>query len=133
MVGRVIRPHDDKLHGYLIDYGTNIERLTYGGIENIIVPVVNTKQEKAPTKECIATNEGIYCGEQNNLSAKKCKKCGAEFISENEDGKYSMRTKAEALKAKQEETFTYDVHNVYFEERKSKDDTPMIIMMFAQV
>jgi hypothetical protein len=90
---------------------------------------VNAKQEKAPTKECIATNEGIYCGEQNTLSAKKCKKCGAEFVSENEDGKYSMRTKAEALKAKQEETFTYEVETVAFEHYQ-KNDTPMIKMSF---
>jgi DNA repair protein RadD len=130
MVGRVIRPHDDKQHGYLIDYGTNIERLTQGGIENIIVPVVNPKQEKAPTKECIATNDGIYCGEQNNLSAKRCKKCGAEFISESEDGKYSMRTKAEALRAKQEETFTYDVHSVSFVEAFNKEGIPMIKVSF---
>jgi DNA repair protein RadD len=130
MVGRVIRPHDDKQNGYLIDYGTNIERLTHGDIENIIVPVVNPKQEKAPTKECLATNEGVYCGEQNKLSAKRCRKCGAEFISENEDGNYSMRTKAEALKAKQEETFTYDVHHVAFEHYQ-KNDTPMIKMVFS--
>jgi len=130
MVGRVIRPHDDKLHGYLIDYGTNIERLTYGGIENIKVPVVNPKAEKTPTKECIAINEGVYCGEQNNLSAKKCKKCKAEFISESEDGNYSMRTRAEALKAKQEETFDYDVHSVHFE-LYQKNETPMIKMLFC--
>lgn len=129
MVGRVIRPHDDKVHGYLIDYGTNIERLTHGGIESIKIPVVGEKKEKIPTKECTAVNEGVYCGEQNNLSAKKCKKCKAEFISESEDGNYSMRTRAEALKAKQEETFDYDVHEVYFEHYQ-KDETPIIKMLF---
>ena len=128
-IGRVIRPHDDKLHGYLIDYGTNIERLTHGGIENIKIPVVNQKAEKTPTKECTAINEGVYCGEQNNLSAKRCKKCKAEFISESEDGNYSMRTRAEALKAKQEETFDYDVHDVYFE-CYYKDETPILKMLF---
>lgn len=129
MVGRVIRPHDDKVHGYLIDYGTNIERLTHGGIESIKIPVVGEKKEKIPTKECTAVNEGVYCGEQNNLSAKKCKKCKAEFISESEDGNYSMRTRAEALKAKQEETFDYDVHEVYFEHYQ-KDETPILKMLF---
>jgi len=127
IIGRLLRTHDEKEFGFLADYGGNVER--FGPIDNLIPPKVPEKKGTAPTKECTAINEGVYCGEQNNLSAKRCKKCKAEFINESEDGLYQMRTRAEALKAKQEETFSYDVQDVYFEHYQ-KDETPILKMLF---
>jgi len=142
MVGRVIRPHEDKVHGFLIDYGTNLSRLTNGGIENVIVPTVRPPKEETPRKECTAYldddilfenvnyKKNDYCGHLNHLGAKYCRKCKAQFISESEDGLYSMRTKVQALALKQEqEKITYDVNSVYFEQYH-KGDTPMIKMLF---
>jgi len=109
IIGRLLRTHDEKDHGFICDYGSNIER--FGPIDNITPPKLPKKKGDAPFKCC-----GIAeCGERNTLSAKKCKKCGAEFISENEDGNYTMRTKAQALAMKQEETKqTYKVASVMF-------------------
>ncbi len=103
MVGREIRPHEDKSHAFLIDYGTNIERL--GAIDNIIPPSPSKKRAEAPKKLCLIPT----CNEPNLLSAKKCKKCGAEFISINDEGNYSMRTKEQALEAKRAEGTTEHV------------------------
>ena len=144
MVGRVIRPHDDKLHGFLIDYGTNLERLTTGGIEDIIVPKAKKRRGDTPKKPCTAIIEtpvmyedlhyrvGDVCGYPNLLSAKKCRVCVAEFISENDDGKYSMRTKAQALALKQAAiTHTVEVGSVLFDEAISKKtEIPMIKIAF---
>jgi superfamily II DNA or RNA helicase len=129
MVGRVIRPHNDKKHGYLIDYGTNLARLTNGGIEDIITPKPKKRKGDTPKKPCLAMVEetvvfeeltyrsGDECGYPNLLSAKKCKVCGAEFISEGEEGNYSMRTASQALKLKQDAlTKTYEVAHVTFDE-----------------
>jgi DNA repair protein RadD len=129
MVGRVIRPHDDKEHGWLIDYGTNLSRLTNGGIEDIITPKPKKRKGDTPKKPCLAIVEdtvvfeeltyraGDECGYPNLLSAKKCKVCGAEFISEGEEGNYSMRTASQALKLKQDAlTKTYKVAHVTFDE-----------------
>ncbi len=127
MVGRVIRPHDDKECGYLIDYGTNLERLTTGGIENIIVPKVKTRPGDAPKKLC------LECGEPNLLSAKKCKECEAEFISVDDSGKYTMRTKAQALHEKQEQSkITYAVDNVCFSKHTKEDREMIKIEFFAK-
>jgi DNA repair protein RadD len=127
MVGRVIRPHDDKECGYLIDYGTNLERLTDGGIENVIVPKVKARPGDAPKKLC------LECGYPNLLSAKKCKECDAEFIADlNEEGKYTMRTKAQALHEKQDKEqskITYAVDNVCFS-KHTKEDREMIRVEF---
>jgi len=90
-VGRIFRPHEDKEHGFLIDYGTNLSRLTNGGIEEIIVPKVKKKKSEAPKKQCIAIldetivfegltyRKGDECAYPNILSAKRCKVCGSEF------------------------------------------------------
>jgi len=130
MVGRVIRPHDDKHKGYLIDYGTNIERLTNGGIENIIVPTVKQKRGDALKKFCTAVNDGILCNHPNPPAAKKCSQCKAEFISLNENGLYTMRTVADALTEKVEkEKLLLEVDRVTFEHYQ-KNDTPMIKMFF---
>lgn len=92
MVGRVIRAHDDKEKGYLLDFGTNIER--HGSIDKTIPPKTKKKEGDAPVKYC------LLCGVENRAAAKKCKECEAEFISENETGLYAMRSKAEALALK---------------------------------
>jgi DNA repair protein RadD len=51
MVGRVLRAHDDKKKGYLIDYGTNIERL--GRVDGGIKAKTHKKKGNAPTKLCL--------------------------------------------------------------------------------
>lgn len=123
MVGRIIRPHDDKKHGFLLDYGTNIERL--GEIDNIIVPKAKMKAGEAPRKLCGVED----CGKLNILSAKKCKECGAEFISESEDGLYKMQTKAQALAIKQSLSTNYEVSSIYYELAYSKKDSAEMIKM----
>ena len=78
----------------------------------------------------MAYYSGEACEHENHLSAKKCLKCKAEFISMNDDGLYSMRTKAQALAMKKElDTFTYPVDQVMFEHYQ-KDITPIIKMLF---
>jgi len=123
MVGRIIRPHDDKEHAFLLDYGTNIERL--GEIDNIIMPKTKMRAGDAPKKLC-----GIKdCGTINILSAKKCKECGAEFISESEDGLYTMRTKAQALAIKQSLSTNYEINSISYELAYSKKDSIEMIKM----
>lgn len=126
MAGRIIRPHDDKEHGFLLDYGTNCERL--GNIDNIIVPKNKKRSGDMPKKICMIPT----CGFPNLLSAKKCKQCDAEFISLDDSGNYSMRTKEQALQAKRDaETITYEVSKVTFEKSySSKDQMPMIKIRF---
>jgi len=131
-VGRVIRAHnrngEDKI-GIVIDYGTNIERL--GAIDNIEPPKPKIKKDVAPQKLCdivldetvidrqgITHNEGEPCNTFNILSAKKCKTCGAHFISENEDGKYSMRSKAQIL---EDSIINYHVDHVDFDIHTGRD------------
>jgi DNA repair protein RadD len=142
MAGRVIRPHEDKERSFLIDYGTNCERL--GNIDNIIVPKPKKRIGDAPKKLCTARldeniefegikyKKGQDCNYANLLSAKKCKKCSAEFISINEDGAYKMQTKQQALQAKIDfDTFEYNVDKVYYEKAFSrKDNTSMIKCRF---
>lgn len=97
MCGRVIRAHDDKEKGYVLDYGTNIER--HGPIDATLPPKKKTRRGDAPKKVC------LLCNTVNILSAKFCKDCGAQFISESEEGRYSMRSKAEILAAKSIESY----------------------------
>ena len=104
MVGRVIRSHDEKECGYLIDYGSNVDR--HGSIDGVIPPKTVKKVGDAPTKLC------LECETVNNAGAKKCKECGAEFISDpNAEGKYSMRTKAQILRDSWQ---TVDVDSMMF-------------------
>jgi len=99
IAGRVIRAHAEKELGYVLDYGSNIER--HGPIDSTIPPRNKKKKGDAPKKPCLVDG----CGFPNILSAKYCKECGAEFvIEEGKEGLYSMRTKAEILAAKQIET-----------------------------
>jgi len=141
ILGRVVRPYGD-LVGKIWDYGSNIERL--GGIDDIKIPKQRIKKGDAPKKLCTAildegiTWDGIYCSpgdncnHANRLSAKKCAKCGAKFITDNDEGMYHMRTRAQALQlnddAKKE---TFAVHSVYFESYVGKNSgIPMIKMLF---
>jgi DNA repair protein RadD len=139
IIGRLIRSHDEKECGYLLDYGTNVSR--FGPIDNL-TPPEPPKNGEAPKKICTAILDenvdfegvtylaGNSCNYLNNLSARKCKKCEALFISDNEEGKYSMRTKAQVLALEQEKKrFTYDVESVLFE-RHQKGDVAMIKMLF---
>lgn len=95
--GRVIRAFIDKLVGYVLDYGTNIER--HGPIDATLPPKKKTRRGDAPKKVC------LLCNTVNILSAKFCKECKSQFISESEEGRYSMRSKAEILAAKAVETY----------------------------
>ena len=141
MLGRLIRPFGD-LVGLVWDYGSNIERL--GGIADIKVPKGKLKKSEVPKKLCLAALEqniefegikykkGQECNYANLLSAKKCVKCGAQFIGENEEGKYQMLTKAQALQMKIDaDTFEYSIDRVVFEKSFSrKDGTEMVKMRF---
>ena len=126
-VGRVIRAHKDKSIGYVLDYGSNIERL--GPIDKTLPPRTPKRRSDAPKKICdITLDSGIICNTINILSAKKCKSCGAHFMSENEDGKYSMVSAAEIL-AKQEaqKVVNIDIYSTEIIKAFSrKDGTEMI-------
>ena len=77
-------------------------------------------------------HKGQQCGYDNILSAKKCKCCGAHFITESENGLYSMRSQADILKAKQDEkTQVHEVGNIGFEIVESRNTgIEMIKMIF---
>lgn len=140
--GRVIRAHDDKELGYVLCFGGNIDR--HGPIDATIPPKNKKRTGDAPRKMCTAIVEqdtefegltykkGHECRYSNILSAKFCKVCKAEFITDTESGKYVMRTKGEILKAKIDAaTYTYTVDRVTFEKAYSKkDQTPMIKINF---
>jgi len=141
-VGRVLRSHEDKKIGFVIDYAGNIDE--HGSIDGEI-PAKNRKRAgEIPKKACIAIVEettefegliyrkGDVCNYSNILSAKKCKVCHAEFVTDSETGKYVMRTRGEILKAKVDaETYTYEVARVTFEKAYSKkDQTEMIKLNF---
>jgi len=142
IIGRLLRTHDEKDHGFLCDYGSNVER--FGPIDNITPPKLPKKKGDVPKKLCLAIVEetvvfegltyrkGDECGYPNLLSAKSCKVCKAEFVSTSEDGKYTMKTKGEILKAKIDaETYTYTVDRVTFEkDYRRKDQEEMIKINF---
>jgi DNA repair protein RadD len=118
--GRVIRAADGKFKGYVLDYGTNIDR--FGSIDETLPPVTRKQRKEAPIKVC------LLCNTVNLLNAKKCKDCEAQFISNNEDGLYSMRSRAEILKAK--EVQTYDIDEVVYSSDMSSNGNPMITIHF---
>jgi hypothetical protein len=112
--------------GHIIDYSGNIER--HGPIDAEIPIRGKKRRAETPKKLCTALmdetiefegmtyRKGDTCGYPNLLSAKKCKCCGALFISVNDEGSYIMRTKAQVLKANQDATMeTFDVASIYFE------------------
>lgn len=116
MVGRVIRSHDEKECGYLIDYGSNVDR--HGSIDGIIPPKTVKTVGKSPTKLC------LECETVNNAGAKKCKECGAEFIpDQNAEGKYSMRTNTKILR---DSWKTVDVDYMMFGVSTSKSGLDML-------
>jgi len=141
MVGRVIRAHEDKALGYVIDYGLNVDR--HGPIDATLPPKTKKRRGEAPKKLCtlildehvefegIQYKRGQECNYANILAAKFCRKCGGEFISENEEGKYSMRSKAQILAAKIEaSTIRHEVEGVvYVRAYSRKDSIPMIKML----
>lgn len=100
IIGRLIRPHGDKV-GVFVDYGTNLERLLPHGLERIEPPKPKLKKEEAIKKPCtfIAPGMVVECGHWNHMNAKTCAKCGAFFnYGESEDGLYSMLSQAQILK-----------------------------------
>jgi hypothetical protein len=122
--------------GHIVDYSGNIER--HGPIDAEIPFRGKKRRAETPKKLCTALmdetlefegmtyRKGDTCGYSNLLSAKRCKVCGALFISENEDGSYVMRSRAQVLKAKSEETYT--VGSVLFEPY-AKNGVNMIKML----
>lgn len=96
IVGRVIRAHDDKDVGYVLDYGTNIERL--GGIASVIVPkavsgkIVDNDEEKKELSEYVKCQS---CGAMTPRKFIFCQLCGEKFHKGNND--YSMRSDANVL------------------------------------
>lgn len=115
-VGRVLRAHDEKECGYVLDYAGNVDR--HGSIDGVIPPKTVKKSGDAPQKICLS------CEAANLAAAKFCKNCGDEFVSNNETGDYKMRSKAEILKSKWQ---TLAVHYVSYDVALSKKDgTPMI-------
>jgi len=122
MVTRAIRAHSDKVRGYILDFGSNIDR--HGPIDKSIAPKNKKKRGEAPRKPCLAVMDetivfegltyakGTECAHPNLLSAKKCRVCGAEFISENDEGKYFMRTRAQVLAEKKEKEEAKQFYNV---------------------
>jgi len=148
IIGRVIRSHDDKECGYVIDYGGNIDR--HGAIDDIKPPEPKKKGSKAVQKECISVatqvltktiNEvdytlipGMPCGFMNHASAKKCALCESEFIPDPDaPGGYSMRSHAEilALKEKKKEQI-YIVDGVWFDKQVSGSGFEMIVVKYYQ-
>ena len=125
IVGRVIRPHSEKLIGYVLDYGSNIERL--GPIDRLIPPKSKKEVGDIPQKMC------LLCQAPNILAAKKCKVCGAEFISEDETGNYTMKSKAEILADKAAAAIVdYEVDHLEYHVVYSKTDgTKMIKIDFV--
>lgn len=140
--GRVIRAHEEKDLGYVLDFGGNIDR--HGPIDETIVPKTKKRRGDAPKKICTSILEenlvfegityiaGNECAYLNNLSARHCKKCEALFVNEDDSGNYSMRTKAQVLSIdKAKNQATYDVKSILFEDAISKSKgASMIKVMF---
>ena len=116
-VGRVLRAHDEKDCGYVLDYAGNVDR--HGSIDGVIPPKTIKKAGDAPQKIC------LECDTVNLAAAKFCKQCGAEFVPDpNATGLYAMRSKAEILRSKWQ---TVAVDSVIYEVvRSKKTDIPMI-------
>ena len=120
MAGRVIRAHADKETGFIIDYGSNIDR--HGSIDSTILPKTKKKEGDAPVKYC------HLCGVENRAAAKKCSGCEAEFISLDDRGLYQMRSKAEVLALKERSGWqTFEVGKISWSIKKSvKTGKPML-------
>ncbi len=140
MLGRLIRPYGD-MTGLVWDYGSNIERL--GGIDDIKIPKGRKEAAEAPKKLCILKLEqdiefeGIHykrgqnCYHENRLSAKKCDKCGGQFIA-GEEGKYTMRTQGDILAEKEaKKEVEWDVDNVEYSLVQRRDGEWAIERFFS--
>lgn len=99
IVGRCLRAHDNKPCSYVIDFGGNIDE--HGPIDATLPPKSKKKHGDPPEKPC------LLCNEINLLSAKYCKKCEALFVSENKEGRYSMKSKAQIWQEKHPPTVYY--------------------------
>lgn len=89
IAGRVIRKHESKEWGYMLDYGTNIDR--HGPIDDINIKAPKgTGDGEAPYRLC------EDCGTKNAAQAKSCRVCGYVFPPP-ETGNYGMRSNATAL------------------------------------
>lgn len=127
MCCRVIRAFETKTVGYLCDYGTNVDR--HGSLDDLNEPKRRKRKGDIPRKLCDSTleldfidNEGFLhkqgseCNTLNILSAKKCKLCGAHFISDDETGGYSMRSDSQILRDKEDsKRYEHEVADVEFE------------------
>jgi len=124
MVGRLLRPHEGKV-GLLYDFGTNLERL--GSIDSIVPPKTKKKREEAPKKLC------LLCNTPNRLSAKICHKCYAVFISESEDGKYSIKSQAQLIaeRAAMNERY-FEITEVKFDRSRSNYGKECLAIYFFQ-
>jgi DNA repair protein RadD len=119
MVGRVIRAHNEKEFGYLIDYGTNVER--HGPIDNIQIKTkIHADNGKQPVKQC------DKCKEYSPINAENCDHCWHLF-PESENGDYAMRSNAQVIEA----PVKHEISRVKVEKHLSnKDLTPMVKMIF---
>lgn len=115
-VGRVLRSHDEKECGYVLDYAGNVDR--HGSIDGVIPPKTIKKTGETPQKIC------FECDTVNLAAAKKCKVCGAEFIPDpNAEGLYSMRSRAEILRSKWQ---TIEVGGVMYGTKTAKNGRDMV-------
>ena len=131
-IGRCLRAHDDKVKSYCICYGGNIDR--HGAIDNINPPKPKKKRGDTPKKLCEITLDATHtdkegnvhlsgnaCNTPNILSAKYCSTCGAKFLNLSEDGSYQMRSKAQLLSDKIDDSIlSFEVAETDFEIVKSR-------------
>jgi len=97
IAGRVLRKHESKEWGYLLDYGTNIDR--HGPIDGINIKAPKGKGDgEAPYRLC------QECGTKNAVQAKSCKLCSYVFPPP-ETGNYGMRSNATPI----ESALVYDI------------------------
>jgi DNA repair protein RadD len=119
--GRVVRACEGKKFGYILDYGTNVER--HGKIEDIEPADKPKRRGDAPKKMC------LNCYEPNLLSARKCVKCEMVFvISDNDDGLYSMKSQAEIDEEKS--LIEYEIGFVSYHSRLSQSGIKMLVSEF---
>lgn len=90
MVGRVIRAFIDKVCGYLLDYGTNVDR--HGPIDCIKVKEKKGEGD-APVREC------PECQTLNPIQLPTCKQCGYDFPppEDTKQGNYAIKSDAPVI------------------------------------
>lgn len=127
IIGRLIRPFGDKI-GFFLDYGTNLDRLMPLGMGNIKPPAPKLKKADPQQKICLVES----CQKYNALTAKKCVKCGAFFVTvESTNGNYVMRTQAEVLRLEREaQKKTVNVTGLMFDIGMSAGGNKMVIAKY---